>query len=293
MKKLIPVILMLVAFSLNAQQSANRFFYELTFRPKTQLPDTDKVMTILDITKDKSIYQDYTVPAQDSVVVAAFKEMEKTKTFKDLSKMITMPKFSYKVTKAYPTMAASYTDRISRNMFGYTEQLKFNWNILPQKEKIGEYDTQKATTEFGGRKWTAWFTTAIPFSDGPYKFSGLPGLIVKIEDDAKDYSWLLKGNKKIENYSEETEAEKLNAKFGMSNKANMVTREKFEKAYEVYKADPLAEMRPQMTPELMGKKMPGSDKTIGEFLKEQEKIAKDFFGANNNPIEKAAPAKKK
>jgi GLPGLI family protein len=42
------------------------------------------------------------------------------------------------------------------------------------------------------------------FPDGPYKFSGLPGLIVKIEDADKNYSWELKGNKKIENYSELT-----------------------------------------------------------------------------------------
>ena len=46
------------------------------------------------------------------------------------------------------------------------------------KKKIGEYEAQKATTEFGGRQWTVWFTEAIPFPDSTYKFSGL-GLIVK------------------------------------------------------------------------------------------------------------------
>jgi GLPGLI family protein len=51
-----------------------------------------------------------------------------------------------------------------------------------RKEKIGNWEAQKATTEFGGRKWTAWFCEEIPLSDGPYKFKGLPGLIVKISD---------------------------------------------------------------------------------------------------------------
>lgn len=34
--------------------------------------------------------------------------------------------------------------------------------------------TQKATCDFAGRKWIAWFTTEIPIQDGPYKFYGLP-----------------------------------------------------------------------------------------------------------------------
>ena len=71
----------------------------------------------------------------------------------------------------------------------------------------------------------------------------------------------------------------------MSMTPVIVTREKFEKSYDNFKADPLAEMRPYMTPELMGRKMPGSEKTVGEYIKEQEKMAKDFFGSNNNPIE--------
>jgi GLPGLI family protein len=82
------------------------------------------------------------------------------------------------------------------NLFGYDDPVKFTWNIQPEKQKIGEYNTQKATTEFGGRKWTAWFSSDIPFQDGPYKFYGLPGLIVKIEDDEKNYSWMLSGNKR-------------------------------------------------------------------------------------------------
>ncbi|WP_262892927.1 hypothetical protein [Kaistella flava (ex Peng et al. 2021)] len=32
------------------------------------------------------------------------------------------------------------------------------------------YKVQKATTTFGGKKWVAYFTRDIPFTDGPYKF---------------------------------------------------------------------------------------------------------------------------
>ena len=297
MKKLFSVFLVALFAFAGAQESketANRFFYELTFKPKKDSARLDKVITILDVTGKKSIYQDYTMPAQDSIIKIQVEEMEKTKTFKDMSKMIKWPKFSYKIIKTYPEMKEQYVDRISRNLFGYDENVKFNWNILPEKQKIGEYNTQKATTDFGGRKWTAWFSSDIPFQDGPYKFYGLPGLIVKIEDEEKNYSWKLSGNKKIEGYEELSYADKINAKLGMmSNTITPTTKEKFQKSYEGYKADPFAESRPYMTPENMSRPMPGTDGTVGDFMKRMEKQVKDFFGSNNNPIEKEQPSDKK
>ncbi len=289
MKKLFSLFFIMVLVFANAQESketANRFFYELTFKPKKDSAKLDKVIAILDITGKKSIYQDYTVPAQDSIIKSAVEEMEKTKTFKDMSKLVKMPKFSYKIVKTYPDMKQQYVDRISMNLFGFDDQVTLNWNILPEKEKIGAYNTQKATTEFGGRKWTAWFTTEVPFQDGPYKFYGLPGLIVKIEDTEKNYSWKLSGNKKIENYEELTYSDKINAKYGIPTTVTPTTKEKFDKAYIGYKQDPMAEFRQKISPEMMSMKMPGSDLTIGDFAKKQEKMAKDFFNANDNPIEK-------
>ena len=41
------------------------------------------------------------------------------------------------------------------------------------------------------------FTTDVPFQYGPYKFYGLPGLIVKIEDNKGDYIFDLKETKKV------------------------------------------------------------------------------------------------
>jgi hypothetical protein len=53
-------------------------------------------MTTLDIAKDKSIYQDFTMAAQDSIIKIAVEEMQK-QNLKDLSKTIKMPKFSFKL----------------------------------------------------------------------------------------------------------------------------------------------------------------------------------------------------
>lgn len=296
MKKLFSVFLIALFAFANAQETketANRFFYELTFKPKKDSAKLDKLITILDITPKKSIYQDYTIPSQDSIIKLAVEEMEKAKTWKDISKLIRMPKFAYKIVKTYPEMKEQYVDRVSMNLFGYDDPVKFAWSIQPEKQKIGEYNTQKATTEYGGRTWTAWFSSDIPFQDGPYKFYGLPGLIVKIEDDEKNYSWMLSGNKKIANYDELSYSDKINAKYGISNTVTPTTKEKFEKAYASFKQDPMAEIRQKVSPEMMSMKMPGSDVTIGDALKKQEKMTKDYFNANDNPIEKEQPSSDK
>lgn len=49
------------------------------------------------------------------------------------------------------------------------------------------FECQMATVEFAGRKYSAWFTTELPLPYGPYKFGGLPGLILKIEDAEKQF----------------------------------------------------------------------------------------------------------
>ncbi len=65
------------------------------------------------------------------------------------------------------------------------------WEIHPDTKKVKNYTVQKAITTFGGRKWTAWFTNEIPIMEGPYKFRGLPGLIVEIEDEKKHFVFSL------------------------------------------------------------------------------------------------------
>lgn len=297
MKKLMSFFLLTVFLAVNAQETANRFFYELTFKPKTDSAKLDKVMMILDITKSKSLFRDYTMVAQDSIMKIQVEQMQKSGVYKDMSKMVTMPKFSEKIYKTYPDMNVQYVETISSGFtplnIGYNDAIKFDWKITNEKTKIGNYNAQKATTEFGGRKWNAWFTSDIALQDGPYKFYGLPGLIVKVEDDEKNYSWELKGNKKVENYSELTYLESV-MPGGSGGKVQEVSREKFDKTFAEYKKDPFASARPMLKPEMLSQKMPGSDTTIGDMIKNQEKMLKDFYGANNNPIElPVAPAKTK
>lgn len=59
------------------------------------------------------------------------------------------------------------------------------WNITGEKKTIDAFEAIKARTDFRGRSYTAWFTTDIPIDIGPWKFHGLPGLILEVYDDEK------------------------------------------------------------------------------------------------------------
>jgi GLPGLI family protein len=55
-------------------------------------------------------------------------------------------------------------------------------------KKILGYNCIKATGIFRGAKITAWFTKDLPYSAGPFKFYGLPGLILDVREDDKGYN---------------------------------------------------------------------------------------------------------
>lgn len=59
----------------------------------------------------------------------------------------------------------------------------FEWKIENETKKIGSFIAHKAKTNFRGRNYEAWFTPQIPLSLGPWKFHGLPGLILEIQDE--------------------------------------------------------------------------------------------------------------
>ncbi len=70
--------------------------------------------------------------------------------------------------------------------------LEWSFNDEETDSIIG-YDCRKATVEFAGRSYIAWFTPEIPLPFGPYKFGGLPGLILKLEDAERQYIWVAVG----------------------------------------------------------------------------------------------------
>lgn len=107
------------------------------------------------------------------------------------------PKLFYQVFKNYPPGKTTYIEHIPSSTFRYYENIdNYSWELYPDTDTIAGHFVQKARTNYGGRSWTAWFCPDIPYTDGPYKFNGLPGLIVKIFDNQEHYVFELQSIEK-------------------------------------------------------------------------------------------------
>lgn len=51
---------------------------------------------------------------------------------------------------------------------------------------------QKATCRYAGRNFIAWYAESMPLPYGPFVFSGLPGIIMKLYDDK--LNWIFTNN---------------------------------------------------------------------------------------------------
>lgn len=77
-----------------------------------------------------------------------------------------------------------------KNEFVTKSAINKNWEITNESKLIGEYLCYKATTIKKIKKVntevnetvTAWFCPKLPFSFGPTKYAGLPGLILELQE---------------------------------------------------------------------------------------------------------------
>lgn len=83
-----------------------------------------------------------------------------------------------------------YENSFLKRAFSVYEDLpKMKWIFLEGEKKFNNLICKKAQTTFRGRAYTVWYTENIPVSSGPWKFNGLPGLILSAEDNAGIYRW--------------------------------------------------------------------------------------------------------
>lgn len=104
-----------------------------------------------------------------------------------------------KVYKDFENNTITLFDGIFMDWFKVVESSPlFEWNICDEWKELNGYKVRKATCDFRGRKYEAWYATDIPVSDGPWKFCGLPGLIFEVYDHPCQYYYCLTGIKQKE-----------------------------------------------------------------------------------------------
>ena len=283
MKHLFKITFIALFLAQLSMAQTSRFVYQVTMKSDSTDKANATIETArLDISPEKSLFYGEGRIKRDSVM----QRMRETRNFDRNAMQNLRSSIDYIVEKDLIKNITYFKTRLGRDQYTYEEDRKMDWKILPETVKIGEYEAQKAETTFAGRKWYAWFTQDIPFQDGPYKFKGLPGLIIKVEDAKGDYSFDLQQSKKI------TEFPNFDNRGGNPIK---VKRADFEKQEKLYRKDPVSFVTNSFSqggapapPQSMGggnRGGGGGFRMDSDFRKQMEDRLKEEVAKNNNPIE--------
>ena len=283
MKHLFKITFIALFLAQLSMAQTSRFVYQVTMKSDSTDKANATIETArLDISPEKSLFYGEGRIKRDSVM----QRMRETRNFDRNAMQNLRSSIDYIVEKDLIKNITYFKTRLGRDQYTYEEDRKMDWKILPETVKIGEYEAQKAETTFAGRKWYAWFTQDIPFQDGPYKFKGLPGLIIKVEDAKGDYSFDLQQSKKI------SEFPNFDNRGGNPIK---VKRADFEKQEKLYRKDPVSFVTNSFSqggapapPQSMGggnRGGGGGFRMDSDFRKQMEDRLKEEVAKNNNPIE--------
>ena len=177
----------MISFAQN--EPAQRIIYDLSFQRDTNdIASKSKDQYALDIFKDHSKFVSFTKLKQDIYLDSITKAIEAQGGLQNI-RSININKSNmgtggiYEIYK-FDDGKIRFQKKFLREIYGYEEDMtKLNWTLTENTEKYGQYNCQLAKVNYGGRNWNALFTADVPVNNGPYKFSGLPGLIVKMWDD--------------------------------------------------------------------------------------------------------------
>lgn len=266
MKKLLFLLLgTFVCFS-----QSNRFVYDVVSKKDSTSNNLIKENFNLDISKDEIKYYNRIYYINDSIF--ATKNQYGFKGYKQTS-------FLIKKNNSNEYQNYEYIGDV--NFYKVDGKAEQNWKISDSTKTFGGYQVQKAVTEFGGRSWVAWFSKDIPIPYGPYKFNGLPGLIMELYDAKKDYHFkVIKSGKIAEDYKRVSLENSI-------SRAIPVNQAKLDKLkLELYES-PFKYILNGRLVLTEGKKLELEDGTIltKEQLKPAEANERKKIKSFNNPIE--------
>ena len=127
------------------------------------------------------------------------------------------------IYKNYPDGRITVTDGLILQDYRYVDSLHTQtWTMGDSTREVLGYTCQQATADFRGRRWTAWFATDIPVSDGPWKLGGLPGLILEAYDEGQQHVFTAVGLERVKD-----EPIIFNRSFGDNQKFEQTNRLEF------------------------------------------------------------------
>lgn len=277
MKPFFLTLSFLISISVFSQ--SQRFYYDYQFQTdSTDLETKMSELMVLDIDKKGSKYYSEYVFQNDSIMDSHFKKNMAAHDDSPVPMSGKQGIVGYKILKSYPDFKLNHIVTLDMTLYNASQQVKIDWKILQDKEKIGNWNVQKAETDFAGRHWIAWFSTDIPIQDGPYKFYGLPGLIVKIEDKSGFHKMELKGISK-----NVLERDILAFEF---EKPIALDYKKYQAVYKKYRKDPMSNLKKKAQEgQFYVTDDAGNRLNNLDYMKSQEKMMMERMRKNNNILE--------
>jgi Protein of unknown function (Porph_ging). len=176
-------ILCFLTFNISAQVKGT-INYKLT--KNDGVSSATEINSIVYFSGNKSIEINLPKNLSNTIVADGDNSFVETKVLKN-----SKPIFVY---KDFSKNELQLSDFIERNIYLIKDTLaNFKWTITKEKKKILSYSCTRATTNFRGRQFEVWFTDAISVPNGPWKFCGLPGLIIVAKDLEGKYNYELTG----------------------------------------------------------------------------------------------------
>ena len=157
------------------------FVYEQT-EVDTVLSRSETVPCILHVGGRYTHYEDYHQFQQDSVYQTLNWEI----TYGKSEEVYNMYPSDLRWDCLYDMRDGRYrvNDAYSFDLYTYEDSTaQFDWTLLPDTVTVCGYVCRKAEATFRGIRWTAWYAPEIPLGIGPWKFNGLPGLVLWAYDD--------------------------------------------------------------------------------------------------------------
>lgn len=166
------------------QCSMEIIYYQEAFDPGTNIARDH--YSILQIGKKLSKYSNYGSFRLDSAIASlkdrVITNAEYDKLFQEYDADYTGITLKHNQTKVMDMYESVFLD-----YFHYKDELPdFNWELNDSTRIICGQLCHKATCSFRGRIWTAWYCD-IAIDNGPWKFRGLPGLILEVQDSKKEH----------------------------------------------------------------------------------------------------------
>lgn len=189
----------------------------------TNLIKTENYLLLLG--KSSSVYKSYDRARQDSEMLANYKL---TGAMAPPAGKRADPEelyYYFNSKKAFLKVGAVLGNYIIEKPFN-----DLNWKIDKETKKIANLDCQKATTNYMGRDYIAWFTSSLSFRAGPWKLHGLPGLIITAYDKTGRIRFDFKGFEQVKNPKEETIWDK---------KITQITWDDYKKMAKAFENDPI------------------------------------------------------